>query len=52
MTSFKSRNGGHPKFGSDANSSGVPAWQWPAGAQVPNVGNAANDRVSSIRNVP
>jgi hypothetical protein len=51
ITSFKSRNGGHPKFYADANY-GYPSWQWSAGIWNPNVGSAANDTFSSVKNVP
>ncbi len=52
-TSFKSLNGGHPKFYADANYSiGNGAWQWSAGAWVTNVGSGANDRFSSVKDVP
>lgn len=51
ITSFKSLNGGHPKFWENANY-GTPSWQWAAGAWVSNVGSGANDKFSSLRNVP
>lgn len=52
ITSFKSLNGGHPKSWDNANCSGTPAWQWATGAWVPNVGSGANDKISSLKNVP
>lgn len=51
ITSFKSLNGGHPEWWVDINFSGT-VWQWVAGAQVANVGSSANDRFSSVQNVP
>jgi hypothetical protein len=51
ITSFKSLNGGRPRFFEHTGYGGT-WWQWPAGASVPNVGSAANDRFSSVKNVP
>ncbi len=51
ITSFASLNGQRPKFW-DSTDYGLPAWQWSAGGAVPNVGQGANDRFSSMRNVP
>jgi hypothetical protein len=51
ISSFKSLNGQRPKFWSDAGY-GLPAWQWPAGAWVSYVSDPANDRFSSVQNVP
>lgn len=51
ITSFKSLNGGHPKFWENA-SYGTPSWQWAAGAWVSNVGSGANDKFSSLKDVP
>jgi hypothetical protein len=51
ISSFKSLNGGRPKWWRDTGFLGT-AWRWPAGAQVPNVGTDANDQWSSVANVP
>lgn len=51
ITSFKSLNGGHPRFWDNANY-GTPYWQWATGAWVPNVGSGPNDKISSLKNVP
>jgi hypothetical protein len=51
ITSFKSLNGGRPKFWENSGYGGS-AWQWAAGAWVANVGSGANDRFSSVKNVP
>jgi hypothetical protein len=51
VTSFKSLNGQRPKWWENAGYS-PPTWQWAAGAWVSNVGSAANDRFSSVANVP
>ena len=52
-TSFKSLNDGHPKFWADVDYDiGNGAWQWATGAWVANVGSGANDRFSSVKNVP
>lgn len=50
-TSFKSLNGGRPKFWADVGYTNG-AWQWPTGAWVANVGSGANDQFSSVKNVP
>jgi hypothetical protein len=51
VSSFKSLNGQRPKWWEHSDYGGS-AWHWASGAQVPNVGSAANDRFSSVRNVP
>ncbi len=51
VTSFKSRNGRHPRFYRDSGY-GAPWWQWTTGAWIANVGSSANDQFSSIKNVP
>lgn len=51
ISSFKSLNGGRPKWWRDTSFSGT-AWRWPAGAWVANVGVDANDQWSSVANVP
>ncbi len=51
VTSFKSLNGQRPKWFVDADY-GPPSHQWAAGAWVANVGDSANDRFSSVKNVP
>lgn len=51
ISSFKSLNGQRPKWWPDTFYAGLP-WQWAAGAWVSYVGNAANDRFSSVKNVP
>jgi hypothetical protein len=51
ISSFKSLNGGRPKWWRDTGFSGT-AWRWPAGAWVSNVGVDANDQWSSVANVP
>jgi peptidase inhibitor family I36 len=51
ISSFKSLNGGRPKWWQDSNYSG-PWWQWITSAWVPYVGDSANDRFSSVKNVP
>jgi hypothetical protein len=51
ISSFKSTNGGRPKWWAAANYSGS-SWQWIASAWVPYVGDSANDRFSSVKNVP
>jgi hypothetical protein len=51
ISSFKSINGGHPKFWQSWNYTGT-AWQWVTSAWVPYVGDPANDRFSSVQNVP
>jgi len=51
ISSFKSLNGQRPKWYVHANY-GTPSYQWTAGQQVENVGESANDRFSSVKNVP
>jgi hypothetical protein len=51
ISSFKSTNGGHPKWWDGTNYSGT-AWQWPVSYWVSYVGDMANDRFSSVKNVP
>lgn len=51
ISSFKSTNGGHPKWWQGSNYSGA-AWQWVTSAWVSYVGDLANDRFSSVQNVP
>lgn len=51
ISSFQSLNGQRPKWWQDV-SFGTPSWQWAAGASVSYVGGAANDRFSSVKNVP
>jgi hypothetical protein len=51
ISSFKSLNGLRPKWW-DLVNYGTPSWQWAAGAQVSWVGDTANDRFSSVKNVP
>ena len=51
ISSFKSINGQRPKWYDGAGYSG-DTWQWAAGAWVSYVGNNANDRFSSVRNLP
>ena len=51
VTSFKSLNLGRPRWFKDAGY-GYPSWRWAAGAWVPNVGDAANDAFSSVKNDP
>jgi hypothetical protein len=51
ISSFKSTNGGHPKWWAGAAYSGL-AWHWGISAWVPYVGSAANDQFSSVMNVP
>lgn len=51
ISSFKSLNGGRPKWWQNTNFSGT-SWHWLAGAQVPDVGSTANDQFSSVQNVP
>lgn len=51
ITSFKSLNGGRPKFWDGLNYTST-GWRWAAGALVPNVGSGANDKFSSVKNVP
>lgn len=51
ISSFKSINGGHPKWWQDSNYNG-PSSQWVTSAWVPYVGDTLNDRFSSVQNVP
>jgi hypothetical protein len=51
ISSFKSLNGQRPKWFSDV-AYGPPYWQWSAGSNVSYVGDSANDRFSSVKNVP
>jgi hypothetical protein len=51
VSSFKSLNNQRPKYWDYTNYSGT-AWRWPAGAQISYVGDGANDRFSSMQNVP
>lgn len=51
VSSFKSLNGQRPKWFVHANY-GAPSHQWAAGAWVSYVGDTANDRFSSVKNVP
>jgi hypothetical protein len=51
ISSFKSTNGGRPKWWSGANYSGT-WWQWGTSAWVSYVGDDANDRFTSVKNVP
>lgn len=51
ISSFKSLNGGRPKWWQSTNFAGT-SWQWAAGAQVSYVGDAANDQFTSVANVP
>jgi hypothetical protein len=51
ISSFKSTNGGRPKWWAGTWYSGT-YWQWATSAWVPYVGDQANDRISSVKNVP
>lgn len=51
ISSFKSTNGGRPRWWSNANYSGS-WWQWGTSVWVAYVGDAANDTFSSVKNVP
>lgn len=51
ISSFKSLNGGRPKWWQGTNYTGT-SWRWLAGAQVSYVGDSANDQFSSVQNVP
>jgi hypothetical protein len=51
VSSFKSTNGGRPKWWEHSSYSGT-SWRWVASAWVAYVGDAANDRFSSVQNVP
>lgn len=51
ISSFKSLNGGRPKWWQNTNFTGT-TWRWLAGAQVPDVGAGAANQFSSVMNVP
>jgi hypothetical protein len=51
ISSFKSLNGRRPKWWEHVNYAPT-SWQWAAGAQIVSVGQAANDRFSSAKDVP
>ncbi|MEP7158310.1 MAG: hypothetical protein ABI797_02705 [Chloroflexota bacterium] len=51
ISSFKSTNGGRPKWWSGFNYSGS-ASQWPTSAWVPYVGDLVDNTFSSVKNVP
>jgi hypothetical protein len=51
ISSFKSLNSQRPKWWDGYSYSGT-SWQWLAGAQISYVGDGANDRFSSVKNVP
>jgi hypothetical protein len=51
ISSFKSTNGGRPKWW-DGTGYTLIAWQWSASAWVAYVGDDANDKFSSVQNVP
>jgi hypothetical protein len=51
ISSFKSTNGGRPKWWSGTNYGGL-SYQWGTSAWVPYVGDVANDTFSSVKNVP
>jgi hypothetical protein len=51
ISSFKSTNGGRPKWWDSTSYTGTP-WQWGTSAWVAYVGNDANDRFTSVQNVP
>jgi hypothetical protein len=51
ISSFKSTNGGHPRWWDYTSYSGSN-WFWSTSAWVSYVGDAANDRFSSVQNVP
>lgn len=51
ISSFKSTNGGRPMWWDGTSYTGSD-WQWPTSAWVSYVGDGANDRFSSVRNVP
>ncbi|MDL2335439.1 MAG: peptidase inhibitor family I36 protein, partial [Chloroflexota bacterium] len=51
ISSFKSTNGGHPRWWEAANYQGG-SWQWGKSFWVAYVGDAANDRFSSVQNYP
>jgi len=51
ISSFKSLNSGRPRWWAGASYTGT-YWQWAAGAQVSYVGDGANDRFRSVKNLP
>lgn len=51
ISSFKSTNGGRPKWWAGASYGGT-AWQWGTSVWVSYVGDDANDRFTSVKNVP
>lgn len=51
ISSFKSTNGGHPRWWDAANYQGA-TWQWGKSFWVSYVGDLANDRFSSVQNYP
>lgn len=51
ISSFKSLNGQRPKWWQDIDFAYF-SWQWPASYWVSYVGDGANDRFSSVKNVP
>jgi hypothetical protein len=51
ISSFRSAADGRPKWWNDVGYAGT-SWHWSTGAQVSFVGSTANDRFSSVRNVP
>jgi hypothetical protein len=51
ISSFKSTNGGHPRWWETLDYQGQ-SWQWAKSAWVSYVGDAANDRFSSVQNYP
>jgi hypothetical protein len=50
ISSFKSTNGGRPKWWDGTSYSGLN-WQWGVSAWVPYVGDPVNDRFTSVQNV-
>jgi hypothetical protein len=51
ISSFKSTNGGRPKWWDSTSYTGT-WWQWSTSAWVPYVGDLGNDRFTSVQNVP
>jgi hypothetical protein len=51
ISSFKSTNGGRPKWWDGTSYSGLN-WQWGVSVWVSYVGDGANDRFTSVQNVP
>ena len=51
ISSFKSTNGGRPMWWDGTGYTGT-AWQWGTSYWVSNVGDGANDRFTSVQNVP